>query len=251
MRRGNWPMIIKTDYQMWLTHNGEKEKMRIPVLPLEIQINHGMQNQSTSIAGFGEITITQGRLSATYSFASFFPATKYSGVAVNKLKKPHEYVNKIKKWQRSKKPVHFIVTGCGIDVYCTIENFQITEVGGDVGTLNYSLLLKEYRTIGIRKVKVKKAKTQPKKNQKEEKKTSSLVKEKQVTVTVPKDTTRINNMVTEDTYTVKQGDCLWNIAKKLLGDGSKWRSIYDLNKDKVKNPDLIYPGQVFKIPTQK
>jgi len=45
-------------------------------------------------------------------------------------------------------------------------------------------------------------------------------------------------------------DCLWNIAKKkeIYNDPWKWKKIYKVNKDKIKNPDLIYPGQKFTIP---
>jgi nucleoid-associated protein YgaU len=50
------------------------------------------------------------------------------------------------------------------------------------------------------------------------------------------------------TYTVKSGDSLSRIAKQLYGDASKWHRIYDANKDKIKNPDLIHPGQEFTIP---
>lgn len=50
------------------------------------------------------------------------------------------------------------------------------------------------------------------------------------------------------TYTVKKGDCLWNIAKKYYGKGSLYTKIYEANRDKIKNPNLIYPGQVLKIP---
>lgn len=50
------------------------------------------------------------------------------------------------------------------------------------------------------------------------------------------------------TYTVVKGDCLWNIAKKHLGNGARWREIWNLNRDKIKNPDLIYPGQVLTMP---
>ena len=50
------------------------------------------------------------------------------------------------------------------------------------------------------------------------------------------------------TYTVKSGDSLSKIAKQLYGDASKWHRIYDANKDKIKNPDLIHPGQEFTIP---
>lgn len=50
------------------------------------------------------------------------------------------------------------------------------------------------------------------------------------------------------TYTVKRGDCLWNIAKKFYGNGAMYTKIYDANTNKIAEPDLIYPGQVFVIP---
>lgn len=49
-------------------------------------------------------------------------------------------------------------------------------------------------------------------------------------------------------YTVKAGDSLSKIAKQIYGDANKWRSIYQANTDKIKNPDLIHPGQVLTIP---
>ena len=52
----------------------------------------------------------------------------------------------------------------------------------------------------------------------------------------------------EKTYTVVAGDTLSKIAKREYGDASKWHQIYEANKDTIKNPDLIYPGQTFKIP---
>lgn len=49
--------------------------------------------------------------------------------------------------------------------------------------------------------------------------------------------------------TVKKGDSLSRIAKKLLGDASRWKEIYALNKDVIgKNPDLIKPGMKLKLP---
>jgi nucleoid-associated protein YgaU len=51
-------------------------------------------------------------------------------------------------------------------------------------------------------------------------------------------------------YTVVKGDCLWNIAKKKehYGNGFAWPVIYKANRDQIKDPDLIYPKQVFKVP---
>lgn len=53
------------------------------------------------------------------------------------------------------------------------------------------------------------------------------------------------------TYTVVRGDTLWGISSKMYGKGSRWKEIYEANTDKIKNPNLIYPGQVFVIPDKK
>jgi len=50
------------------------------------------------------------------------------------------------------------------------------------------------------------------------------------------------------TVTVKEGDSLSKIAKRELGDANKWHAIFEANKDKIKNPDLIHPGQVLTLP---
>ena len=51
------------------------------------------------------------------------------------------------------------------------------------------------------------------------------------------------------TYTVKPGDNLWAISKKLLGSGSRYTELYEANKSIIgSNPNLIYPGQTFTIP---
>lgn len=52
-----------------------------------------------------------------------------------------------------------------------------------------------------------------------------------------------------DEYTVVRGDYLWKIAKKpdIYGDPYQWIRIYSYNRDQIKDPDLIYPDQIFKI----
>lgn len=50
------------------------------------------------------------------------------------------------------------------------------------------------------------------------------------------------------TYTVVKGDTLFQIAKKTLQDGTRWKQIYELNKDTIKNPNFIYLGQKIVLP---
>ena len=48
--------------------------------------------------------------------------------------------------------------------------------------------------------------------------------------------------------TVQPGYTLWGIAQQNFGDGVLYVQVFEANKDKIKDPDLIYPGQVFTIP---
>ena len=52
-----------------------------------------------------------------------------------------------------------------------------------------------------------------------------------------------------DEYTVTRGDYLWRIARKpdIYSNGLAWVRIYSYNREQIKDPDLIYPNQIFKI----
>ncbi|MDO8882536.1 LysM peptidoglycan-binding domain-containing protein [Pseudotabrizicola sp.] len=52
------------------------------------------------------------------------------------------------------------------------------------------------------------------------------------------------------TITVQPGFTLWGIARENFGDGVLYVQVYEANRDKIRNPDLIYPGQVFTIPAK-
>ena len=51
-------------------------------------------------------------------------------------------------------------------------------------------------------------------------------------------------------HTVKAGESLSKIAKVHLDDASRYMDIFNANKDKLKNPDLIHPGQELVIPNR-
>jgi nucleoid-associated protein YgaU len=55
----------------------------------------------------------------------------------------------------------------------------------------------------------------------------------------------------EERLVVLRGDSLWNIARAHYGTGFQHTLIYGANKDQIRNPDLIYPGQVFSLPKGK
>ncbi|MBV8132469.1 MAG: LysM peptidoglycan-binding domain-containing protein [Alphaproteobacteria bacterium] len=49
-------------------------------------------------------------------------------------------------------------------------------------------------------------------------------------------------------YVVQRGNNLWRIAQRAYGAGTRYVVIYSANPDQIRNPDKIYPGQIFKIP---
>jgi nucleoid-associated protein YgaU len=66
--------------------------------------------------------------------------------------------------------------------------------------------------------------------------------------TAPSATEPTSTFGSGKTYIVVKGDSLSKIAKREYGDANKWRTIYEANKDLIKDPDLIYPGQELKVP---
>jgi nucleoid-associated protein YgaU len=51
-----------------------------------------------------------------------------------------------------------------------------------------------------------------------------------------------------ETYEVQAGDSLSKIAKRVYGNASAWKKIFEANRDLLKDPDKIFPGQKLKLP---
>jgi nucleoid-associated protein YgaU len=47
---------------------------------------------------------------------------------------------------------------------------------------------------------------------------------------------------------IRRGDNLWTIARRVYGEGIKYTTIYKANTGQIRNPNRIYPGQVFDLP---
>lgn len=130
--------------------------------------------------------------------------------------------------EKLRKACTVVITGTKINFQVTIETLKYGEQDG-TGDVYYDLTLKEYRAVEIKKTKLKKTK----------KKKTTKKKSKPKRPAAKKKT---------KTYTVKSGDCLWNIAKRFYGNGAQYTKIYNANRGKIKNPNLIYPGQKLTIP---
>lgn len=221
------------------------DKINIPVLPESITIQDNANNASVTVVDAGELSILKGRKLRQYSFSSFFPATAFRGIKKENLKTPSHYVNQIEEWMNEKAVVEFVFARdekgfVSWDKKCTIESFKYNEDGADVGTIHYSIQLKEYKKVTVNQIK-KSSKSKKASKNSSKKRTSTKKKEK--------------------TYKIKSGDTLCKISKSQMGSSSKWKTLYNHNKDTIekaakkhgrKSSDTghwIYRGTVLNIPS--
>lgn len=69
-------------------------------------------------------------------------------------------------------------------------------------------------------------------------------------VELPFDQAPTSVAAVEGKVVVQPGNSLWRLARQSYGSGLRYTVIYEANKEKIANPDLIYPGQIFKLPTE-
>lgn len=230
-------------YKLYFGYNNDKMVLTIPVLPDKIKISIKGQTVSANIDKFGEIIYKGKREGMVISFSSFFP-NRY-GSFCSCTKKQYKSAKKchaqLMKFLDADKPIHLVLTGSPfkINMYAVITSYTPYEQGGDVGTVYYSIELKEYRLTNVRKIS----------------------KSKKTTTKTPSKK-RTSNKIKKKSYTVKKGDCLWNIAIKFYGKGkgSQYTKIYKANKNVIEkaakkyghkssnNGNLIFPGTKLTIP---
>ena len=203
-------------------------QIRLPVPPPSFKVLRQNSTQTVTISQLGEVNLWGPELLKTITIQSFWPYRymptycKYSNFI-----KPNEFIDWVNKAKNSKNPVRLVITdsktGLDINMECLIEQFD-TEVRGFNGDIDFTIGFREYRRINVVETPV----APPPK---------------------PDDSNNnnSNNNNGYEWYTIKKGDTLWGISKRKYGKGSKWSTIYNANKDKIKNPDVIIPGWKIKV----
>ena len=217
--------------QIWLKGGGSR--IRIPVVPAEYTVTSEQDNTSVTVCNLGEVTLRGKRKLQQISFSSFFPRHYDSGYCDVRLKSPITMVKKVEKMKRAGS-VKLIITGI-LSMKVTIESFEWGENDG-TGDISYTLSMKEYRTVSIpASVLVKEQPAQP----------AAAGGDGGTSGRDQPETTGTQS------YTVKSGDSLSAIARKLTGS-TNWQAIYEQNKAVIgSNPNMIKPGQVLTIPGAK
>lgn len=201
-----------------------KNALVFPIAPTEVEIEMGSKIFTVSPINLGEVDIQKGRQPIRFTWTGLLPGPgrKLPGVAVSQ--KPDDIEQQIRRWINTTtgKQLRLVITGTKWNIPVLVSGFRSVP-GGGYGDINYTITLTEWREMVVRETqgKMRVASQRP----------SSKPKQK--------------------TYTVKPGDSLWKIAQRFTGSGARWSEMWAINKSRSrsKNPDLIYPGEVFLIPS--
>ena len=130
--------------------------VQLPVNPEKVSVTFKGNNSTTEIIKLGEVNILKDRKLAEISFESFFPEEDWFPAVRTrgKFRKPSFYKSFITEIQAYKKPCRLIITGIGISMKCSIEQFDFYHKSGDHEDAYYSLSFKEYRDYHIAQISI-------------------------------------------------------------------------------------------------
>ena len=212
----------------------------MPITPSKVKVKINNQNDTLTLINGEEINILKEPGLTDVSFDLLLPQVSYP-FTNGGAQSADYYLSLFERLKTSKEPFQFILNRSmpsGRRLFYTnltvgMEDYQITDDAEEGFDITVTVSLKQYRHYGTKTVTIQPA----------------LTPAETPTATVEQPQRETSQAPQQTTYTVKSGDCLWNIAKKYLGDGSRYNEIYNLNKDKITNPNLIYAGQVLTLPS--
>ena len=229
--------------------------LTFPITPGELSIKIGSNNEVVTLIDEGDVNILKSPSLTEVEFDARFPMRNYP--YAREVSNFETYFKKFEELKEKKKSFRFIVartTPAGkrtwdTNLLVSLEDFELNESSDEGDDVIITFNLKQYKEYGVKTIKIPTTAA-----------STNSQNNKQTTSTAEKSRSDENRTKSSKSYTVKKGDCLWNIAKKFYGSGSKWKTIYNANKSKIEstakkygkssssNGHWIYPGTKLTIP---
>ena len=209
------------------------DDMLLPIPPQKIPIKYPGQNETATLINGEEINITRPPGLAEISIDVVLPQMDYPcAMWDGSVEDAEEFISRLQDLKESGDTFEFIVIRDSFDTNMdvTLEDYKVSDDVKEGLDLVVSITMKEARHYGTKIMNF------------------AIVPEQPIPASASPEPERPAARPQVKTYTVKSGDCLWNIAKKQLGDGNRWKEIHNLNLDKISNPNLIHAGLVLVMP---
>ncbi|WP_328597289.1 LysM peptidoglycan-binding domain-containing protein [Heliobacterium mobile] len=207
-------------------------QLHIPVNPSEITIQREKDIETITILNRGEVDFPSGEKVKQITFSSFFPK-EYDGQYCRypEIPDPQEAMNQLTAWNASKTPVRLIITDTIINAMVLVTAHTSKFKGGEPGDVYFDLTCRVWREVKVRTA------------------AESVIQSEQLDAQNIAAIERPDTRPVPSTVVIKPGDTLWTIAKLQLGDGGRWRDIYQLNKDAIgPDPGIIQSGVELVMP---
>ncbi len=207
--------------EFWIKDEVSKINLRLPITPSTFSMTIGNKIETVNVTEIGDVNIVGTGTLAAIKLDSFFPKQNYNFKLPDtvSISENYDYINYFKNWKTNKTILRFIITQSNVNTEAVLESIEYSEKDS-TGDIYYSINLREYRRLNA--------------PDKSNENTTSTARP----VTNPP-------AVADGKYTVQKGDTLWVIAKKYYGNGNLYTKIVKNNN--IKNPNLIYPGQILII----
>ena len=199
------------------------EELRLPVPPVPFGWSARQTARSLSVNGTGEVCLPGDPAADSGTLECMFPAKDYPFNAPGTVTNPYYYIHKLATWVRGKKIVRYVATGV-VNARVIVEELVYEERDG-TGDVYAKIYLRGSPALEAVTTQARAAAS-----------TASSGR------SAPEETQK------SQTYTVVRGDCLSVICRRFYGAGTAkyYNALAKFNG--IKNPHLIYAGQVLTIP---
>jgi len=231
-------------YQFYL------DDVMLPVAPGKLTIKIKNQNKTLNLINEGEVNLLKTPGLTEVKFKALLPNAPYPFAEYPDGYHPAVYyLSLFEKLKTERCTAQFVVLRTldngetlewETNMKVSLEGYEIEENADNGNDMYVDVTLKQYRDYGTKVITIQTNQTKP------------------TTLATESNERSIDSKPKGAGYTIQSGDTLWSIARRELGDGSKWKTIYEANKKIIDDAakgrgmpgggDWIFSGTIIQIP---